>query len=430
PLWLHRFWLVVLWVVFTLAGALALTKRIKPEHFWLGFGLTSWFTLFVFSGPVYFQLMVVIIIVLLGFNKNKLARSLIYVMIASLWAGICRINWFPVAGALAVTLYVLEIPVAGKNFFQYWGWPILATFSGLLFSLGSNAVYIMISGRSLDGFVSSLNSPLLIYRLFPNDAFGPGILALLLVAIFPLLIVIIWHLLPNYRSWHILRLVALFGILAVFLVGGLIVSMKIGGGNNLHNLDAFLVLLAVVMAYLLFNCFVPDDYSFYKKRKIPILMVILLGLIPVAFLVDSIKPYPTLDQARAWDDVEKIQSLIDEMVPEDGEVLFIHNRHLLTFNMIEGVDLIPEYEKVFLMEMAMSETESYLDRFKQDLETHRFSMIITEPLYLGIKPRSAIFSEENNVWVVHVAIPLDESYETIFVSHESAMAVMVPKTGD
>src|SRR5688572_16916014 len=41
-----------------------------------------------------------------------------------------------------------------------------------------------------------------------------------------------------------------------------------------------------------------------------------------------------------------------------GEVLFISQRQLLTFGEIEGVDLVPENELVFLMEMAMSNKES------------------------------------------------------------------------
>jgi len=430
PIWLHRLWLVLLWVVFTLAGGLALAKRIRPENFWLRLGITAWFVLFVFQGPVYFHLMLVAIIVLLGFNKNQLTKSMVSVIIASLWAGICRINWFPVAGALAVTLYIVEVPQRDKKFWEYWAWPVLAVLLGVTTAIGSNALYVMISGHSLDGFLTSINSPLLSYRLFPNDAYGPGLLVSLIIAIFPLILIMFWRLLPNLRSWHKLRLSAMFLILAVFLVGGLIVSIKIGGGNNLHNLDAFLVLLSVVTIYLLFNRFIPDDHSHYKRLETPIILLMLLGLIPIAFLLDNVRSYPTLDHKRAWDDINEIQSLSDELVPDNGEVLFIHNRHLLTFNIIDGVDLISDYEKVFLMEMAMSETMSYLDSFKHDIETHRFYMIITEPLFLGIKPMSAVFAEENNAWVVHVARPIDQSYKTIFESRESAISVMVPKGGD
>jgi hypothetical protein len=430
PLWLHRLWLVLLWVVLTLAGGLALTKRIRPGNFLLKLGLTAWFVLFVFQGPVYFHLMLVAVIVLLGFNKNQLAKSMVYVIIASLWAGICRINWFPVAGALAVTLYILEVPQRDKKFWEYWAWPVLAVLLGVTTAIGSNALYVMISGHSLDGFLTSINSPLLSYRLFPNDAYGPGLLVSLIIAIFPLILIMFWRLLPNLRSWHKLRLSAMFSILAVFLGGGMIVSIKIGGGNNLHNLDAFLVLISVVSIYLLFNRFIPDDHSHYKRLETPIILLMLLGLIPIAFLLNNVRSYPTLDHKRAWDDINQIQSLIDELVPENGEVLFIHNRHLLTFNMIDGIDLITDYEKVYLMEMAMSDTMSYIDRFEHDIETQRFHMIITEPLYFNLKPMSEIFAEESNAWIVHVARPIGQSYQVIFESRKGAMSVMVPKGGD
>lgn len=430
PVWFHRFWEVLFWVVSTFVGGLALTKRIKPKNFWLGLGLATWFTLFVYQGPVYFHLMVVVIIVLLGFNKAHLGRSIVYVGIASLWAGLTRINWFPVAGMLAATIYVLEIPQKNKKFWRYWLWPVIAAVLGFLLAIGAKTIYVMISDQSTEGFFTSLNSPLLWYRLFPNEAFGAGVLLLLIIAIFPLVLIILWRLIPSLQSWRVLRLTALATILIVLLIGGIIVSAKIGGGNNLHNLDAFLVLLGVVTAYLLFNRFVPDDHEQFVNYKIPIVMIILLGLIPAIFLIDSLQPYTVRDHKAARQDIAIIQQLINEEVPEDGEVLFIHNRHLITFGMIEQVELVYEYEKVFLMEMAMSETMQYLNMFQDDIENHRFSMIVTEPLFLGIKPSSAVFAEENNAWVIHIAKPIDQYYQTIFETSESAMSVMVPKSGD
>jgi uncharacterized membrane protein YhaH (DUF805 family) len=39
--------------------------------------------------------------------------------------------------------------------------------------------------------------------------------------------------------------------LLILFVGGLLVSMKIGGGADIHNMDAYAVLLLVITAYLL-----------------------------------------------------------------------------------------------------------------------------------------------------------------------------------
>jgi hypothetical protein len=54
PLWLHRLWQVLPWIGLSLAGGLALNRRIKPANRWLALGLVAWFTLFGFQGPVYY----------------------------------------------------------------------------------------------------------------------------------------------------------------------------------------------------------------------------------------------------------------------------------------------------------------------------------------------------------------------------------------
>ena len=49
---------------------------------------------------------------------------------------------------------------------------------------------------------------------------------------------------------HLLRLGLIFAALLVLFAGGLVVSMKIGGGVDIHNLDAYLSLLLIVTVYL------------------------------------------------------------------------------------------------------------------------------------------------------------------------------------
>ncbi len=69
-------------------------------------------------------------------------------------------------------------------------------------------------------------------------------------ALFPALALILVILLLHWRSWHPLRILALVGIIGVFLGGGLIVSLKIGGGSNLHNLDAALFFVLVIGLFI------------------------------------------------------------------------------------------------------------------------------------------------------------------------------------
>lgn len=430
PLWFHRLWQVLLWLGLTLASALALTKRIKPTGIDLQLGVTAWFFMFCFQGPVYYQLMVVILIVLLGFKKEKLGLSLGVVAIASLWAGISRVNWFPVAGLLAVTLYVLEIPYEDKSFWEYWRWPIFAVIVGMLFAFSSQAIYAVISGQHSAFFSLSFGMPLLGYRLLPNEAFGLGVIIWTLVATLPALLIILWLILPRLSMWKSLRLLALLSILVALMVAGLVVSSRIGGGNNIHNMDSFLVILAVITVYVTFNRFTPDKVGENKLRALPVPLVMLAFLVPLLFVFNVLRPLPTLDTGRAWADIQQVKTIIDDYRSENDEILFINQRHLLTFDVIEDVELVAEYEKIDLMEMAMASNHVYLNQFWDDLENHRFDLIISEPLRIIFRPSTDRFAEENNAWVDLVAIPLLDSYEILSELRNSDMVVLIPKAGD
>ena len=424
----HRFWQSFIWVLTTFSAGYALSRRLKLKDKWISFGLAAWFFLFVFQGPVYYHLMVIIIIVLLGFDKDRLWRSLLIVVLASLWAGISRVNWFPVPGMLAVTLYVLEKPQEEESFWSYWGWPVIAVVVGLVCAFGSQYLYARISGNPVEVFTSSFNSPLYRYRLFPNEAFGPGVIMMIINACFPLLFLLLWKLIPSLKAWKILRILALVSILGALLAAGLIVSMKIGGGDNLHNLDAFMVFLAIITATIFLNKFTQDRET--EKKKVGFIQlpfIILAVLIPLNFIVNSIVPLKNYDDESAWGVVRQIQNLVNQRTSGEDEVLFIDQRHLLTFDMIEGVDLVPEYEKVFLMEMAMANNEAYLSNFWRDIEEHRFALIVSEKLTSRIRPSTDVFGEENNVWVERISKPLLKSYYTIFEFPEYNISILVPK---
>jgi hypothetical protein len=247
-------------------------------------------------------------------------------------------------------------------------------------------------------------------------------------ACFPLLILLLWKLIPSLKAWKILRILALVSILGALLAAGLIVSMKIGGGDNLHNLDAFMVFLAIITAYIFFNKFAQDNESAKKEVGfIQLPFIILAILIPMNFIVNSLVPLKNYDDESAWAVVDQIQNLINQNTSENDEVLFIDQRHLLTFDMIEGVDLVPEYEKVFLMEMAMANNEAYLKKFWWEIEEHRFALIVSEKLTSQIRPSTDVFGEENNVWVERISKPLLKSYYTIFEFPEYNISILVPK---
>jgi len=351
-------------------------------------------------------------------------------VVASLWAGFSRVNWFPVAGMLAATLYILEMPQKGVTFWKYWRWPVMSALLGLPVAICAFAIFILISGRPFGDFVTSFQSPLLIYRLFPSEAYGNGILLMLLYISLPALVLITWYLIANRKAWRPLRLLGLLTIHLALLISGLIVSTKIGGGNNLHNLDAFIVLMAVTIAYLIFNRFVVDDPGFLVQKRVPVFLILLLALIPVLFAQNSLSPFSRYDHASAWNDINQLQGWIDRKVKNGDEVLFIQDRHLLTFGLIENVKLVPEYEKVFLMEMAMAENEAYFEKFNHDLQNNRFSLIVVEPLHLGMKPTTTVFAEENNAWVKYVARPINQYYTVVFESNNKQLSVLAPRPNE
>lgn len=427
PIWAHRLWRVLLWLGATTLAGHALAKRIKFTHPWLHWGLVAWFMLFTFQGPVYFHLMVVVIIVLLGFDRARLWRSLLVVGLASIWAGLSRVNWFPVAGLLAAVLFILEVPEEEKGFWLYLRWPLLAVVLGLGGAFAAQAGYAALSGNPHEAFATSFDSPLFAYRLFPNPAYGPGVIHLMLAASIPLWSILGWSLVRRPRRWRTLRLAALLVILLGLMGAGLVVSTKIGGGNNLHNLDAYLVVLAVISVYVAADRFVPDRPDAGRKQAVPQMLLLLAFLVPMVTQLAALTPLPDLDGEQAVEDLGSVQTLIDNLEPGEDAVLFIQDRHLIPMGLVQDVDLVPEYEKVILMEMAMSNNEAYLDQFHADLQSQRFDLIVMEEIQIYILSSDHYFGEENNVWINQVVYPMLAHYQVVLDLPESGLTILVPK---
>jgi hypothetical protein len=427
PIWAHRLWRVLLWLGITTLAGHALAKRVQFKNRWLHWGLVAWFMVYSFQGPVYFHLMVVFILVLLGFDRERPWRSLLFTGLASIWAGFSRVNWFPVAGLLAAVLYILEVPRQEKGFWSYWRWPMLAVVLGLVLAFTAQAGYAALSGNPPEAFATSFDSPLFAYRLFPNAAYGPGVIHLMLAASIPLWSILGWSLARRPRQWRALRLLALLVILIGLMGAGLVVSTKIGGGNNLHNLDAYLVVLAVITVYALFGRFTPDHPAGSPLPGVPVMLILLAFLIPMVTQVEALTPLPGLDMERAGADLDQVQALIDGLEPGDDEVLFIQDRHLLPMGLVQGVDLVPEYEKVILMEMAMSNNVAYLDQFHADLQNQRFDLIVMEPIQIYILSQDHYFGEENNVWIDQVVYPMLAHYQVVLDLPESRLTLLTPK---
>jgi hypothetical protein len=81
------------------------------------------------------------------------------------------------------------------------------------------------------------------------------------------------------------------------------------------------------------------------------------------------------------------------------------------------VTLVPEYEQMELMEMAMSRNRPYLETFYNDLQTRRFALILAGEQKFTMR-KSGVFMEEDNAWVRYVGAPLLCNYRPV-VSLES-----------
>jgi hypothetical protein len=342
-----------------------------------------------------------------------------------------RINWFPVPALLAIALYLLEEPF--DQYLSWWrylkqplAWGVLGTVTAFL----SQEFYIIWSGNAQhpEFFTSSFSSPLLWYRLFPNASYALGILPGILIVSAPLLIIIYFAVRGRMRNVHWLRWLGLLSMTLVLFVGGLVVSVKIGGGAELHNMDAYMVLLGVVTVYFFSNQVAVEKGSMAWGR-IPWPAVVLALLVPIGFAVMNIGPYGTYDHAVAEKDVQALQQTAIQAVQNHGEVLFINERQLLTFNMIQGVPLVPQYELVTLMEMAMSHNMDYLNQFYDDLHHHRFALIVARKQGTSIQDTEESFADENNAWNTMIATHLLCEYQPVLTLQGTTLQVYAPRSG-
>jgi hypothetical protein len=235
----------------------------------------------------------------------------------------------------------------------------------------------------------------------------------------PLFLLILGRLVGRWRAYHPIRLLGIGSILFVLFGGGVLVSMKIGGGSNLHNLDAYMALLVVVTGYLFFERFVQEPPRAGKTDEViasnaPSEEPSLHGITGWPALIFSILLliYYTIgmggqNSGYNWDQAVRtlttMAKFINSATSDGGKVLFIGERQLVTFHILPNIDLVPDYERVYLMEMAMAGNPDYLGRFHDDLKNQRFAMIVSEPLFVQYKGRAESFGEENDAWVKQVS---------------------------
>lgn len=432
----HRLWQFLLWIGLTAGATVAITKRVfAPEEKALRWLTAGWLFLFFLRVGVYYHLEVMVILPLLFVSIKRGWRSLFVVILASLWAGISRVNWFPMPAMIAAAMYLLETPltsragerIAFKQLTRYLSQPALWMVAGLISALFAQWAYVYVSGNAhiAEAFTSSFTSDLLWYRLWPNENFPLGVIPGILVVSGPLLIVLVLAA-RRKGTLHPIRWLGLIAMIVVLFVGSAVVSTKIGGGGDLHNMDAYAVIVAVVALYFFSGrAQIEPGGRSERIRPAPVIAVALAT--PLLILIPTLSPYPKYNEGWNRQAHQQLVEAVNE-IGKRGPVLFINERQLVALGEV-NVPLVYDYEVVTMMEMAMSGNRAYLEKFHDDLRNHRFAAIVSGRQNLIIK-QEGVFAEENNVWNTFVSPYILCNYESSMTieADESRVEVYVPRT--
>ena len=461
---MERLWVGLMMIIpYFLIGIASFRTLNEKNRSWLF--IILWIFLFLKQGPIHAPLVLAAALTALVWGRS-LWVAIPLIIYAGFFAQSSRFTWLFAPG---IWIGVLELAGAslrnGKLVASQWARAITLGIAGVfggyvlpklmplltrpvtnMTDIGSQIAGTGLSPEFVSGAVS--DQPLLWYRLLPNSTYGNGILIGLLIAVVPLLIILFW--LASTQKWvlNIWQKLALIGSSLAFLAVGLVASTKIGGGGDLHNMDMFLIGLAFIAVIAWYN---GGREAILNPSQLPNWMKI---VVIAALVIPAIGPWRQIrsfnygEQAAALmvltdapdeksldllpseekvnRSLEKIQDAV-AVAKEDGEVLFLDQRQLLTFGYVTEVPLVVEYEKKVLMNQALSGNADYFQSFYKDLAAGRFSLIVSEKLFTPIKDSSFEFGEENNAWVTWVAKPLLCYYEETTTLKDVGVQLFVPK---
>lgn len=439
---LVRFWNAILYTVpYFLFGLLVFSEKGQEKRLWITVSL--WVFLFIHQGPIYTPL---ILAAMLTYTTKYFPTWLGFfvAILAGLFALYSRQTWmFSPAMWAALIAFLEKKPKGVKDQRGRWIRAIVLGTGGILGGLVIGNLIVAIRARlaqdpsAVTGTVnlSAVNEmvskqPLLWNRLLPNATNPMGILPALLLAIVPLILLLV--IIKGKTAWQLnfWQKLLILGELTAFLVVGIVASVKIGGGDNLHNLDMFLITL-VFLAALIWKAGGREIIQTIGQQKW-IVQVLLLAavLYPGSQGMLSSMPIETATKAKTEEALEIIQIMVDDRSP--GEILLIDQRQLLTFDIIKNVKLVPEYEKKVLMDMAMANDASYFQGFYKDLKTQRFSLIVSQPVYITYQEveHEGGFGSENNTWVDWVSVPMLCHYEPVITDTTMKFMLLVPRTDE
>ncbi len=424
PIWLHRLWDAVLWTALPILFGWSIARLCQFDRM-TQISIALWIFLFIYQGPVYPTLILSAIIVALLVPRKYLALPVIGVAMASYYASISRWTWMFAPAIWAVLILLSRLEIKPEDNWKSILRRLIPV--GMVALVGLAAGYF---GKSDIFNVEELSSsttfdqPLLWYRLFPNATYSAGIMGGLLLATGPLVAWMAWGVISRWWRLHWIQGLVYFMAVMATLVVGLVISVKIGGGNNLHNTDMYLVTLVILTGVML------QGRMDIPWKGWPALVQILLGLVLVLPVASAIRVGGPFRLPPADVVAQGLERIRNEVIKADaqGEVLFMDQRQLLTFGYIQDIPLVSEYEKKYNMDMAMANNLAYFKDFYADLSKQRFKLIISNPLRVIEKSQVDNFGDENNSWVEWVAKPVLCYYEPIETMKAIRVQLLVPRS--
>ncbi len=419
---------------------------------WFLVGL--WSMLFLIQGPIYTPLVLVAILIALG-RKSPFWLNCLLTFIAGIYAVMSRSTWVAAPAVYAALLAFIEIPLSGKRAGpQRWCRALSLGISGFLGAgcylmrntifnfFGKNVPSAAVSAAASDSGVAAETVPPLLSpawfqysfsrqsfiwsRLWPNETYHIGIIWALCIAVLPLVVLLLIWRVRHPSKLDFWQKLAVFLFLFIFLCVGILVSVKIGGGSNLHNLDMFLICLLLVAALAW-----EDGFGNWLCEKISSgswisLLVLMAVLLPVSQTALNVVPrdYPPVTETA--DALEKVQNTVRKNA--DKKILFMDQRQLLTFGYVEKIPLIADYEKKWMMDEAMANNAAFFAPYIKDLKAHRFDIIISEPLRIKFQGSGLDFSEENDFFVKWVSVPTLCYYQPLETFEDQGVQILVPRT--
>ena len=457
----YRLWINILFFIFIFLAALftvlkalsfsEIPGKQKKELFVL---LSLWGTIFLLQGPIYYHLLAGILPILWFYDEKRPLRNLIVVIICSMWEALGRVNWFLMPATLVILLHVLRTPhpLRPRKVWNYIKWPLVYAFSGGISSFTIYLIYMKAMGFAIPFLNPSMNYHFALYKLWPNTGYM-GLLPDIALISLPALLIILYVIWEYRQKLHWIRLLIILSILGVFFAGSTLVSLRAGGGYDLHNYDSFLLLIFIIICFLGVGAEYLDKSGWAGKLPLtyPAVIVFLL-FIPIWLEIPKTgtSASPTTGQSeQSLPTVQSEQKLatpqseqqalleIKQILEKPNEsnpghpILFLDQRQLLVFNKIKVENIVIPYEKIELMEMAMARNEKYKQQVQSDLENHKYSLIVSEILVPWAKSYSPNHFErdwyENNVWVDFVAIPVLDYYTPIYLNEDIGIAIYAPK---